>query len=137
MQNLRAHGIAVTPQRLAVLAILRDCRDHPSAEKIYREVRRQLPAISFNTVYKTLEVLYLKGLVLKVNPLHEVAHYDADTSWHAHLICRRCHVIVNLYWQPVSLPDFSSGLLHGFRVEHQSICLWGLCQHCQQETAGE
>ena len=76
VQKLRAQGIAVTPQRLAVLASLEQRHDHPSAEKIYQEVRRQLPAISFNTVYKTLEVLCQKGLVIKVNPLHEVARYD-------------------------------------------------------------
>jgi Fur family peroxide stress response transcriptional regulator len=137
VQKLRALGIAVTPQRLAVLAILRDRQDHPSAEKIYREVRRQLPAISFNTVYKTLEVLYLKGLILKVNPLHEVAHYDAETSWHVHLICRQCRTIVNLYRQPAAPPDFASGELQGFRVEHHSICLWGLCPGCQAPAADE
>ncbi len=56
-----------------VLASLEQRHDHPSAEKIYQEVRRQLPAISFNTVYKTLEILCQKGLVNKVNPLHEAA----------------------------------------------------------------
>jgi Fur family peroxide stress response transcriptional regulator len=121
VQKLRALGIAVTPQRLAVLAILRGRHDHPSAEKIYREVRRQLPAISF----------------LKVNPLHEVAHYDAETSWHVHLICRQCRTIVNLYRQPSAPPDFAPGELQGFRVEHQSICLWGLCPGCQEPAADE
>jgi Fur family peroxide stress response transcriptional regulator len=128
IQKLRAHGIAVTPQRLAVLAFLRDRREHPSAEKIYREVRRQLPAISFNTVYKTLEVLYLKGLVIKVNPLHEVARYDADTHHHAHLVCRRCHHIQDIFWEP--LPSLKG--VAGFQVEHQSLTLWGLCPQCQQ-----
>ena len=137
VQKLRAHGIAVTPQRLAVLAFLGDRRDHPSAEKIYREVRRQLPAISFNTVYKTLEVLYLKGLVLKVNPLHEMARYDADTSWHAHLICRQCHRIVDLYWRPAPLPESPAEGLQGFRVEQQSLSLWGLCSHCQEPAADD
>ena len=135
VRKLRAHGIAVTPQRLAVLASLLGRHDHPSAEKIYQEVRRQLPAISFNTVYKTLEVLYLKGLIIKVNPLHEVAHYDAETSWHAHLICRRCRTIVNLYRQPAASPGFNPEELQGFRVEHQSICCWGLCPLCQEPEA--
>ncbi|MGA8141529.1 MAG: transcriptional repressor, partial [Desulfobaccales bacterium] len=57
IQRLRSHGIAVTPQRLAILASLRSRQDHPSAEKVYQEVQLQLPAISFNTVYKTLEIL--------------------------------------------------------------------------------
>ncbi|MCX5891500.1 MAG: transcriptional repressor [Deltaproteobacteria bacterium] len=137
VQKLRTSGIAVTPQRLAVLASLLDRHDHPSAEKIYQEVRRQLPAISFNTVYKTLEVLSLKGLIIKVNPLHEVAHYDAETFWHAHLVCRRCRTIVNLYRQPAAPPGFTMEELRGFRVEHQSICCWGLCSGCQEPEADE
>lgn len=135
VQKLRVHGIAVTPQRLAVLASVQHRHDHPSAEKIYREVRRELPAISFNTVYKTLEVLCQKGLVLKVNPLHEVARYDGETDRHVHLICRRCQSIVDLHRQPEVEPDFDPRMLQGFRVEHQSITLWGLCPHCQESEA--
>src|SRR4030042_6466241 len=100
IQRLRGHRIAVPPQRLAVLAILEDRRDHPSAEWIYQEVRRQLPAISFNTVYKTLEVFCEQGLIIKVNPLHEAARYDGDTSHHAHLICLGGHRITAPPGQP-------------------------------------
>jgi Fur family peroxide stress response transcriptional regulator len=129
VKKLRSQGIAVTPQRLTVLAVLENHGDHPSAGKIYQEVRRQLPAISFNTVYKTLEVLHQKGLVLKVNPLHEVARYDGNTSYHAHLICRACQRIMDLDWDPAR--TFPGGNLQGFRVEHQFLTLWGLCHRCQ------
>jgi Fur family peroxide stress response transcriptional regulator len=131
MQRLREHRIAVTPQRLAVLAILGNRRDHPTAEWIYQEVRRQLPAISFNTVYKTLEVFCEKGLIIKVNPLHEVARYDGDTSYHTHLICRGCHRITDLPWEPAQVLPFLAEDLHGFQVEHQTLTLWGLCPKCQ------
>ena len=137
VQKLRAHRIAVTPQRLAVLASLEQRRDHPSAEKIYQEVRRQLPAISFNTVYKTLEILCHKGLVTKVNPLHEVARYDGETGRHVHLVCRRCHGIADLHRQPEAFPSFTPEELQGFRVEHQSLTLWGLCPRCQELETGK
>jgi Fur family peroxide stress response transcriptional regulator len=132
IQKLRAHRIAVTPQRLAVLAILESRRDHPTADMIYQEVRQQLPAISFNTVYKTLEVFFLKGLVIKVNPLHEAARYDGTTGLHAHLVCRQCHQIADLDWEPPELAPLPAGELKGFRVEHQSLTLWGLCPRCQR-----
>jgi len=132
VQKLRARRIAVTPQRLAVLATLQDRRDHPTAEMIFQEVRRQLPAISFNTVYKTLEVFYRHGLVIKVNPLHEVARYDGDTQHHAHLVCRSCHRILDVPWEPAALP-LLPGDLGGFQVEHRSLTLWGLCPQCQQK----
>jgi Fur family peroxide stress response transcriptional regulator len=132
MEKLRSQRISVTPQRLAVLSILESRRDHPTAEQIYQEVRYQMPAISFNTVYKTLEVLCQKGLVIKVNPLHEVARYDIETSNHAHLICRRCHFIVDLNDEvapPLTLAEKDRA---GFQVERHSLIFWGLCPQCQK-----
>jgi Fur family peroxide stress response transcriptional regulator len=135
IQQLRDRGIAVTPQRVAVIAILQNRRDHPSAENIYQEVRRQLPAISFNTVYKTLEVFCQKGLVVKVNPLHEVARYDGETGPHAHLICRQCHHIVDLEWQPEDYSPLPPYDQTGFQVEYPTLTLWGLCSKCQQKES--
>ncbi len=135
IQKLRTRGIAVTPQRLAILATLQNRRDHPSAEKVYLEVRRQLPAISFNTVYKALEIFSQKGLVLKVNPLHDVARYDGETGAHTHLICRSCHRIADLPWTPAVEFPLAAENFQGFRVEHQSLTLWGLCPHCQAKES--
>lgn len=137
IQQLRDQGIAVTPQRLAVMESLQHRRDHPTAENIYQEVRRKLPAISFNTVYKTLEILCQKGMVIKVNPLHEVARYDGETSSHAHLICRQCHRIVDIDWQPEQLPSLAPDNRHGFKVEHPSLTFWGLCSQCQRRESNK
>ncbi len=132
IQKLRQHKISVTPQRLAVLSTLEARRDHPTAEQIYQEVRRQHPAISFNTVYKTLEVLHQKGLIIKVNPLHEVARYDGQIHHHAHVICRRCRHIFDVE-QEFPLPPLQSGELPpGFQVESHSITFWGVCRNCQE-----
>lgn len=136
-QQLRDRRIAVTPQRLAVLAALQTLPDHPTAEKIYQEVRRQLPAISFNTVYKTLEVFCQKGLATKVNPLHEMARYDRSTREHAHLICRVCHRIMDLDWKLPPLSNFGPETLQGFRPEQQVLTLWGLCRSCQETHTSE
>ena len=132
IQQLRTKRISVTPQRLAVLSVMEGRRDHPTAEQIYREVRRHLPAISFNTVYKTLEVLCRKGLVTKVNPLHEVARYDIQTHNHSHLICRRCHRIYDLEREPEPVELSPAEVPPGFAVEHQTVIFWGTCPQCQK-----
>uniref|UniRef100_A0A7V4LBT4 Transcriptional repressor n=1 Tax=Desulfobacca acetoxidans TaxID=60893 RepID=A0A7V4LBT4_9BACT len=131
VEKLRNRRISVTPQRLAVLTVLEKSRTHPTAEQIFQEVRRDMPAISFNTVYKTLEVLCQRGLVIKVNPLHEVARYDIDTGEHAHLVCRRCHHIVDLHDLKVPIPPLPAHLEGGFRVDGHSLFYWGLCPSCQ------
>ena len=137
IQKLRDRRIAVTPQRLAVMTALQNRRDHPTADHIYQEVRRQLPAISFNTVYKTLEILCQRGMVIKVNPLHAVARYDCETGQHAHLICRQCHHIIDLNWEASEIPSLPAEDLHGFVVEHPSLTFWGLCPRCQQPKSPE
>jgi Fur family transcriptional regulator, peroxide stress response regulator len=137
IQQLRDRRIAVTPQRLAVMAVLQSRRDHPTADHIYQEVRRQLPAISFNTVYKTLEILCQQGMVIKVNPLHAVARYDGETGRHAHLICRQCHQIIDLDWEDSEVPTLPAEALQGFQIEHPSLTLWGLCPRCQIPEAPE
>jgi Fur family peroxide stress response transcriptional regulator len=137
IQQLRHRGIAVTPQRLAVMAVLQSRRDHPSADHIYQEVRRGLPAISFNTVYKTLEILCQRGMVIKVNPLHAVARYDGATGRHAHLICRQCHRIIDLEWEGSEVPVLPAEALQGFQIEHPSLTFWGLCPGCQPSESHE
>ena len=137
MQQLRERRIAVTPQRLAVMGALQSRRDHPSADLIYQEVRRQLPAISFNTVYKTLEILCQKGMVIKVYPLHAVARYDGATGHHAHLICRQCHQIIDLDWEDSEIPALPAAGRHGFQIEPPSLTFWGLCPRCQPSESHE
>jgi Fe2+ or Zn2+ uptake regulation protein len=137
IQQLRERRIAVTPQRLAVMTALQNRRDHPTADLIYQHVRRQLPAISFNTVYKTLEILCQRGMVIKVNPLHAVARYDGGTGQHAHLICRQCHHIIDLDWEASEVPTLPPADLHGFQVEHPSLTFWGLCPRCQPGATPE
>src|SRR4030042_4325487 len=137
IKQLRARRIAVTPQRLAVMAVLQSRRDHPTADHIYQEVRRQLPAISFNTVYKTLEILCQQGMVIKVNPLHAVARYDGETGRHAHIICRQCHRIIDLDWEGLGVPTLPAEALQGFQIEHPSLTFWGLCPGCQPREPHE
>jgi Fur family peroxide stress response transcriptional regulator len=132
IDKLRTRHISVTPQRLAVLSNLESRRDHPTAEQIYQEVRQDMPAISFNTVYKTLEVFCQKGLIIKVNPLHEVARYDIETGHHAHLICLNCHFIVDLPDEAIPAPSLPEEAQAGFHLEWHSLIFWGLCPQCRR-----
>lgn len=132
---LKRQNISVTPQRVQILKNIMERHDHPSADNIFQEVRRALPMISFNTVYKTLETFCQLGLIMKVNPLHEVARYDGNTTPHTHLICTRCHQVEDLYWdwpQEIPLPDLQKS---GFKVESVAVHLFGLCRNCQKDSA--
>jgi Fur family peroxide stress response transcriptional regulator len=125
----RAKGIKLTPQRLAILEYLDGNKSHPSAENIYKAVRRKFPMMSFATVYKTLETLRHKGdlLELTIDPLRR--RYDPDTKPHHHLICITCKKIVDIEAElPVSIPDEAK---EGFEVTGNHVEFYGICSDCK------
>ena len=59
--NLRKIGLKITPQRQAILKLLKGNQTHPSAERIYSKILKKYPGISFATVYNTLSKLVEAG----------------------------------------------------------------------------
>ena len=64
---LRELGYRLTPQRMLILAALRDSDDHISAEEIHARVRAKYPHVNISTVYRTLELLKSLGLVTETD----------------------------------------------------------------------
>ncbi|MDY7029991.1 MAG: transcriptional repressor, partial [Spirochaetota bacterium] len=75
-EKLRSKGLKLTPQRLAIYRELSSTRSHPSAEWIYKRVKKEQPTISLATVYKTLESLQKAGMVAQVCTHSNSKHYD-------------------------------------------------------------
>ncbi|HXG10004.1 MAG TPA: transcriptional repressor [Gemmataceae bacterium] len=86
-RSLEKAGWRCTRQREAVYAYLTSVDCHPTAEQVYRAVRRQIPNISLATVYKALEALVDAGLVAKLADIDGPARYDCRTEAHYHLHC--------------------------------------------------
>src|SRR5215475_2556564 len=86
----RAGGLAVTPQRLAIIRALLASDEHPRADVIYARVRREHPHISLATVHRTLETLCEIGEARKVTMLHDSARYDGNMAPHHHVVCVKC-----------------------------------------------
>jgi len=129
IKKYRVKGIKLTPQRLAILEYLDGNTNHPSAEDIYKTVRRKFPMMSFATVYKTLETLRQKGdlLELTIDPLRR--RYDPGTKPHHHLICISCKKIVDIDAElPVSIPDEAK---EGFEVTGNHVEFYGICSDCK------
>ena len=53
-------------ERAAVYGYLEKVKSHPTAEEVYRAVRRDMPRISLATVYKALEALVESRLATKL-----------------------------------------------------------------------
>lgn len=126
---LRAHGLQVTYQRLAIYQTLYYSKDHPSAEVVYQQVRKRFPMISLGTVYKTLERFQEVGLIQKVSPLTDVARYDATVIPHIHMVCLQCKSLQDVDEPLPEIPISQQGR-NGFKVLSQQLLLQGYCAQC-------
>ena len=75
LQNLRAKGIRITDTRRAVLSYLVASHEHPSAEKIYRDLLPQFPSMSLATVYNNIKVLIDEGVVSEIKVRNDTTTY--------------------------------------------------------------
>lgn len=78
-------GLKVTPQRIAILEALVELANHPTVDEIIAHIKEHHPSIATGTVYKTLETMKDKGLIMKVITDKQVMRYDAVLHRHHHL----------------------------------------------------
>ncbi len=129
MEKYKNIGLKLTPQRLAVLQYLEGNKTHPSAEDIYRALKRRFPTISFATVYNILEALKEKGLVQELNIDPQKKRFDPDTSLHHHLICTECGKVVDLNIEYT--PRITDKEAEGFMIKKVHMEFYGICQDCR------
>ena len=61
------NNLKVTRQRRVVLKTFLGCKDHVSAEELYRAVTQKEPKIGLATVYRTLALLIQSGLASELD----------------------------------------------------------------------
>jgi len=127
----RKRGIAVTPQRLAVIRALLASRNHPSTDEICAAVRRRHPHVSLATVHRILEQFCESGEARKVTLLHDVARYDGNVEPHHHVLCIRCRRVDDIEMPEVDKLLEGRTSLGQFALLRCSLEIDALCRRCQ------
>ncbi len=90
-------NLRTTHQRLEIFRELSATGEHPDAITIYRRVRKRIPTISLDTVYRNLKLLAEYGLISIVGMSDERLRFDANMTRHHHFSCVRCGMIRDFY----------------------------------------
>ena len=85
-----------TKQRKAILNVLRRTDSHPTADRIYDEVRKVIPNISKGTVYRNLKILREGGKISELNLNGTVSRYEGNNENHYHFRCEKCGRVFDL-----------------------------------------
>ena len=129
---LKTRGCRITPQRVAVLKIILNSAQHPSAEEIHARVQVDYPMTSLATVYKTLALLKEMGQVTEISLGHSGSRYDGHPADpHSHLICLKCNRILDADIPALETLAQSTRQTTGFMITPQRFDFFGICIDCQ------
>ncbi len=133
-ERLRARGIQVTAQRLAVLDAV-SSRPHATAEGVAEIVRERIGAISLQSVYDALALLVAEGLLRRLQPSGSPALFeDRVGDNHHHLICRICGRVVDIDCVVGAAPCLSAVDHNGYEIDEAEISFWGRCPDCVKQS---
>ena len=122
----------LTRQRDAVLQVIREREDHPTANEIFQAARLRLPTISYATVYNSLRFLKEAGLVHEIKFGDSASRYDRETDRHDHAICNSCGKLVDFDLTEAADLMQAAARKSRFKAESVHLTLRGLCPDCRK-----
>jgi Fur family peroxide stress response transcriptional regulator len=122
-----------SPQRDAILRVVKNTNTHPGADWIYEQVKKEIPNISMGTIYRNLRLLANNGKIKDLSIPGTPSRFDGRTSNHHHLVCEKCGRIFDLDESVDSDMEAKIFQKTGFKVRVQYLKFIGLCQDCQAQ----
>jgi Fur family peroxide stress response transcriptional regulator len=90
LAGVRAAGLKLTPQRMAIVRELAADETHPTAQELFDRLQPGLPTMSFATVYNTLDALTTAGLCAALALSPGSGRFDPNMVPHHHAVCDGC-----------------------------------------------
>ena len=131
LQICQKHHLKITPQRVAIYKELLKLDTHPTADSIYKIVKREYPNISFDTVNRTLLTFAEIGIVDIVEIFGGAKRFDPKVTTHHHLHCIRCGNVFDFYCRAYDNLIVPEEVREQFQVVSKRVVLKGVCKTCR------
>jgi Fur family transcriptional regulator, peroxide stress response regulator len=130
---LKLNGVKLTHQRMIIFQEVAESEDHPNAESVYRSVRKKLPMVSLDTVYRTLWMLQDLGLINNLGGKDRV-RFDGNMKPHHHFICNECGLMRDFYSNEFSRLKIPKEVKDWGNGETVRIEIIGICIECSKKS---
>lgn len=131
---LKGRGLKDTPGRRAVAVAALNLRGHFDPEALQAHLRRRGTRVSRATIYRTLDHLIGSGLVRKtsLDTGQKMAFYEntLDREHHEHMICLRCHRVIEFSSEEIERLQDAICDRHRFRPVRHTHQIMGYCSRC-------
>lgn len=136
-EQLRASGLHVTAQRLAILHAVGN-HPHATADDILEMVKAEIGTISKQGVYDGLTAMSDKGILRRIQPAGSPARFeDRVGDNHHHLICRSCSKMFDVDCAVDYTPCLTPNHDQGFVIDEAEVVYWGYCATCIESQPSE
>ncbi|MCI8495766.1 MAG: transcriptional repressor [Lachnospiraceae bacterium] len=117
-------------QRECIKEFLADRFDHPTAETIYLNVKKEFPNISLGTVYRNLSLLTNQGIIRKLSTGIGPDRFDGNTSPHYHVLCIECGSVLDLDMENIDHINTLAGSQFDGEIYGHVTYFLGKCRNC-------
>lgn len=129
---LKKKNLKATKHRYTILKALESNKLPVTAEDLYFRLKEKGISISLSTVYRSLETLHEKDIVLKSNlPDYNKAVYEYNNNEHRHhMICIKCHKMQPVTGCPLEEYEKLIESKFNFTVKGHNLEVYGYCNGC-------
>src|SRR6266852_1479545 len=139
--SLKDKGVRLTRQRQILLELIDQSGQHLDAERLFQMAKEKDPKLKRVTVYRTLKLLKLGGLVDELDLMHfggDQHYYETRMKQeHAHVVCLRCGKVEEFFGEPLQRLRRQIESHFGFQILLARTEVGGYCSHCQSLRARE
>ncbi|HNX29742.1 MAG TPA: Fur family transcriptional regulator [Syntrophomonadaceae bacterium] len=130
---LHSNGLKNTKRRNLILDILAQTEQPLTVDQIFLELKQKDISINISTVYRIVETMVSRDLVIKTNLNGESkTFFELNRKEHGHhIICMNCK---QMFWlDDCPLDDYCDLLQEktGFDITGHKLEIYGYCQKCK------
>lgn len=126
--------IKYSRQRESIKNFLAERYDHPTAETVYQNMKKEYPHISLGTVYRNLSLLTELGEIQKLSTGIGPDRFDGNPMPHYHFICKECGSVLDLKEINLDHINILAGQDFAGEIEGHYAHFWGKCPACAAKT---
>lgn len=129
--------IKYSRQRESIKSNLMSRYDHPTAETVYLDIKREYPNISLGTVYRNLSLLSELGEIQKISTELGPDRFDGNPAPHYHFICKECGCVMDIDLENQDNLDAIASDVFPGTIEGHSVQFYGKCPECMRKLSQE
>lgn len=123
-------------QRDLIVNSLKNRIDHPTAEILYLDLKKQMPEIGIATVYRNLQNLLKEGKIIKIKTKDNVDRYDGNIEKHIHFECSKCGKLLDIFLEENQMKKLDNDMQElantiQAKKESETIIINGICKNCK------